>query len=133
MTRPPRFEGAFPPIDGGGGTTALPAPSKVAWASERCSLTGNCGAGATIALWPIFMSPHLRLEAVSTLGGGATIAGDGPCKVRAAEAAFSSGAGATTDDGRAGSFISTFAFEVAARGAAGCTPDQATMLGSGTS
>ncbi len=136
MMRPPPFAARPPPIDGGGGTTARPGPASVdcvTGSNARCSARGNCGAGATTALWPIFISPHLRSEVASTVGGGPTIAGDGPCIVRAIEAAFSSGGGVTTDVDSAGRFISTLVPEVAASGTAGCAPFHATMLGKETS
>ena len=80
----------------------------------------------------IHLSPFAVGSGV-TVGGGPTIAGDGPCIARAIEAAFSSGGGVTTDVDSAGRFISTLVPEVAASGTAGCAPFHATMLGKETS
>ena len=101
--------------------------------NERCSATGNCGAGATTLVWPMFKSPHLRVEADSTLGGGSTMAGCGACKFCARAVTLTSGGGATTDVGSSGNFTFLASVEVAASGTAGCAPGQATMLGSGMS
>src|ERR1700687_404128 len=98
MILPFGFEPALPGIEGGGATAAEPAPPSVAAdlpAAAYCSATGNSGAGATTAECPMLMSPKLRCEAASTLGGGSTIAACGPRRVRE-DSVFSSGAGATT-------------------------------------
>ena len=110
MTRPraPKDSpvGPDPETVGGGGTirgAPPPTPEDRDPATARCSATESCGAGAITELRPMFRSPSGRVDAISTLGGGATTAGCRAWK----EAAFeplTSGGGATTEVCSVGEF-----------------------------
>src|SRR5258708_20186325 len=73
-------------MGGGGGAAgelgAAPGVVCVLPAGAYCSATGNSGAGATTCECPMLMSPKLRCEAASKLGGGLTIAACGPRRLR---------------------------------------------------
>jgi hypothetical protein len=122
--------------------------------AARCSPIGNCGAGATGCACPILISVNLREAASATTGGGSTIAGCGAwtSRLEFAErtsgagattesdkngvcfsAVFTSGAGATKDEGSTGSFKSEGEPAIAAVGIVGVGRPKATMFGNGTS
>src|SRR5450432_968431 len=158
MILPFGLELPLPGIDGGGGTTAEPAPPSadcVLPEAAYCSATGNSGAGATTCECPMLMSPKRRCEAASKLGAGCTTAACGARRMREDSVSTSgvgatavcesigdrrrlagivSGAGATAVTGSVGS-LRLAALFVDARGIEGwilfC--DQATILGRGTS
>src|SRR5437868_4719107 len=132
MSRPPAVV-PVASIEGGGGTTAGPLPPRTAGfpANVRCSVTGNCGAGATTCARPILISPNLWISAACTTGGGAIAAciNEGDCVT----VAITRGAGATTLVGKAGSLTSAAERTVAANGTVGRFCGHATMLGIATS
>jgi hypothetical protein len=101
MTRPrdakPSAEDPAPESNGGGGTRrGAPMPADRDPAMLRCSATGSRGAGAITELWLMLSSPGGRLDAVSTLGGGAMTAGCGAWNAATVEVR-KSGGGATTE------------------------------------
>src|SRR5579872_2416914 len=120
------------PVTTGGGGTAAALPN-AAWPGlrSRCSDMASFGAGATTSLWPMLMSPNLRVVAVFTSGAGATTA---PSKdIDRFKEDSTCGAGATTWADSAGSLKSAVGRAVADSGTVGEAGDHATTLGRGTS